>query len=142
METINRLQHLPQWDRMAIVIAWDDSDGWYDHVMAPVVNHSNTPLDYGCGDRTDGPGARCAYAPRIPLLVISPWAKENYVSGALSDQTSVLRLIEDNWLGGQRISELSFDRTAGSLLDLFDFSAPRLRRLILDPESGLPVAEP
>ena len=110
--------------------------------MAQVVNQSSTPLDYGCGDRTDGPGGRCAYGPRIPLLVISPWAKENYVSGALSDQTSVLRLIEDNWLGGQRISDLSFDRIAGSLLDMFDFDAPRIRRLILDPDTGLPVADP
>ena len=142
VETINRLQQLPQWDRMAIVIAWDDSDGWYDHVMAPVVNHSNTPLDYGCGDRTDGPGGRCAYGPRIPLLVISPWAKENYVSGALSDQTSILRLVEDNWLDGQRVSGLSFDRIAGSLLDMFDFSAPHRRRLILDPDTGLPVTGP
>lgn len=140
--TINQLQRLPEWERMAIVIAWDDSDGWYDHVMAPVVNHSSTPLDFGCGDRTDGPGARCAYGPRLPLIVISPWAKENEVAGALSDQTSILRLIEDNWLGGQRISALSFDRIAGSLLDLFDFRTPRMRQLFLDPDTGLPVADP
>lgn len=127
VDTINRLQQLPAWERMAIIIAWDDSDGWYDHVMAPVVNHSNTPLDFGCGDRTDGSGGRCAYGPRLPLLVISPWAKENYVSSVLSDQTSILRFIEDNWLGGQRVTEMSFDRIAGSLLDLFDFSALRIR---------------
>jgi phospholipase C len=140
VETLNRLQQLPQWPRMAIVIAWDDSDGWYDHVMAPVVNQSSTPLDVGCGDRTDGPGGRCAYGPRLPLVAISPWAKENYVAHSLTDQTSILRLIEDNWLGGLRVSDLSFDRIAGSLLDLFDFSGPRMRRLILDPETGLPAA--
>jgi phospholipase C len=142
VETINRLQQLPSWEQMAIIIAWDDSDGWYDHVMAPVVNHSNTALDVGCGDHTDGPGGRCAYGPRIPLIVISSWAKENYVASALSDQTSILRLIEDNWLDGQRVSETSFDRIAGSLLDLFDFSAPRMRRLLLDPDTGLPVTDP
>jgi phospholipase C len=70
--------------------------------------------------------------------VISPWAKENYVSHALTDQTSILRFIEDNWLRGERISPLSFDRIAGSLDDMFDFSRPHMRRLRLDPATGLP----
>lgn len=138
VETLNRLQQLPQWRSMAVIIAADDSDGWYDHVMPPVVNQSNTPLDFRCGSRTDGPGARCAYGPRLPLLVLSPYAKENYVSHALTDQTSVLRFIEDNWLGSQRISERSFDTIAGSLDDMFDYARPRMRRLLLDPETGLP----
>ena len=98
---------------MAVIIAADDSDGWYDHVMPPIVNQSNTPLDFLCGDKSDGPGARCGYGPRLPLLVISPYARENYVSHALTDQTSILRFIEDNWLGGERISDISFDRIAG-----------------------------
>ena len=123
---------------MAVIIAADDSDGWYDHVMPPIVNQSNTPLDVLCGSRTDGPGARCGYGPRLPLLVISPYAKENYVSHVLTDQTSILRFIEDNWLGGQRISAISFDRFAGSLDDMFDFTRPKMRRLLLDPVTGLP----
>ena len=139
VETLNRLQQLPEWKSMAVIIAADDSDGWYDHVMPPIVNQSNTPLDFRCGSRTDGPGARCGYGPRLPLLVISPYAKENYVSHALTDQTSILRFIEDNWLGGQRISTISFDNIAGSLADLFDFSRPLMRRLLLDPSTGLPA---
>lgn len=135
---LNFLQQLPEWRHMAVIIAWDDSDGWYDHVMPPIVNQSNTPLDFLCGSRTDGPGARCGYGPRLPLLVISPWAKENYVSHTLSDQTSILRFIQDNWLGGQRISAISFDNVAGSLDDLFDFTRPKMRRLRLDPATGLP----
>ena len=47
------------------------------------------------------------------------------MSHALTDQTSILRFIEDNWLSGERISEISFDRIAGSLDDMFDFSASR-----------------
>lgn len=147
VETINRLQSLPEWETMAVVIAWDDSDGWYDHVMPPIVNRSNTTLDRadptdagtgGCGGQTDGAGARCAYGPRIPILVVSPWAKWNYVSSRLSDQTSITRFIEDNWLGGTRISESSFDNIAGSIEDMFDFSsAPdSSRKLLLDPVSG------
>jgi phospholipase C len=135
---LNFLQRLPEWRHMAVIIAWDDSDGWYDHVMPPIVNQSSTPLDFLCGSRTDGPGARCGYGPRLPLLVISPWAKENYVSHTLTDQTSILRFIQDNWLGGQRISAISFDNIAGSLADLFDFTRRNMRRLRLDPATGQP----
>jgi phospholipase C len=142
VEALNRLQRLPEWRRMAVVIAWDDSDGWYDHVMPPVVNTSATPLDFQCGAESDEPGARCGYGPRLPFLVISPFAKENYVSGALIDQTSILRFIEDNWLDGERISDISFDNIAGPIEDLFDFSADkrRPRRLFLDPMTGEPMS--
>jgi phospholipase C len=68
--------------------------------------------------------------------VISPYAKENYVSHALTDQTSILHFIEDNWLNGERVSEMSFDRFAGSLDDMFQFSAPVMRRVLLDPATG------
>jgi phospholipase C len=138
VNTLNQLQQMPEWRSMAVIIAFDDSDGWYDHVMPPIVNQSNTPLDFLCGGRTDGPGARCGYGPRLPLLVISPYVRENYVSHTLTDQTSILRFIEDNWLGGERISEISFDRIAGALADMFDFSAPVMRQLILDTITGFP----
>src|SRR5499426_4525971 len=104
---------------MAVMINAEESDGRYDHVMPPIVNRSNTPLDFMCVDKSDGPGARCGYGPRLPLLVISPYAKKNYVSHVLTDQTSILRFIEDNWLGGQRLSAISFDNVAGSLADMF-----------------------
>ena len=136
VNTLNRLQQMPEWRSMAVIIAADDSDGWYDHVMPPIVNRSNTTLDFMCGDESDGPGARCGYGPRLPLLTISPYAKENYVSHVLTDQTSILRFIEDNWLNGERISETSFDRMAGSLDDMFDFATPVMRRILLDPASG------
>jgi phospholipase C len=139
VETLNDLQRLPEWRQMAVIIAWDDSDGWYDHVMPPIINTSATPLDFQCGAESTGPGARCGYGPRLPLLVISPFAKENYVSGMLADQTSILRFIEDNWLGGERISDISFDKLAGPLDDLFDFAEPKLHRLFLNPMSGQPM---
>jgi len=139
VETLNRLQRLPAWRHMAVIIAWDDSDGWYDHVMPPIVNTSATPLDFQCGAASNGPGARCGYGPRLPLLVVSPYAKENHVSGVLTDQTSILRFIEDNWRDGERISDTSFDNLAGSLEDLFDFAEPNPRRLFLEPMSGQPL---
>jgi phospholipase C len=68
----------------------------------------------------------------LPLLVVSPFAKANYVDGTLTDQTSILRFIEDNW-GVGRIGDQSLDEKAGTLLNMFDFAHPRFRRLFLDP---------
>ena len=39
VNTINRLQNLPEWNSMLIIVTWDDSDGWYDHVMPQIVSH-------------------------------------------------------------------------------------------------------
>ena len=141
--TLNRLQRLPEWRQMAVIIAWDDSDGWYDHVMPPIVNQSNTPLDFQCGEPNDGPGRplrlRAAAAAAGDLAV----TRRRTTSATCStDQTSILRFIEDNWLGGERISAISFDRFAGSLDDMFDFAEPKLQRLFLDPMSGRPMSGP
>ncbi len=142
--TINAIMQSPFWNSTAIIIAYDDSDGWYDHVMGPIVNQSSTP-----DDALSGPGAcggvnpvyqgRCGYGPRQPLLVISPWVKVNYVDHSVTDQSSILRFIEDNWNLG-RIGDNSTDAIAGSLLPMFDFTGgPRAPRLILDPSTGIPL---
>jgi phospholipase C len=144
VQTINQLQQCPYWKDMAILITYDDSDGWYDHVMPPVVSHSNDPQNDAllgptglCG--TPAPGAyldRCGYGERLPFLAISPFAKHNFVDHATNDLTSILRFIEDNWSLG-RIGDQSFDAIAGSILGLFDFDQRRDdRRLILDENTG------
>jgi phospholipase C len=149
VDTINMLQGTPFWSQMAIFITYDDSDGWYDHVMPPIVNQSNDAANdvvagstLLCG-KPQSAGAyldRCGYGTRLPLVVISPYAKQNYVDHALTDTTSVTRFIEDNWnlgrLGGQ-----SFDALAGSLNGLFDFTdTPRAgRELILNDATGAVV---
>lgn len=146
VETINRLQRLPEWRRMAVIIDYDDSDGWYDHVMPPIVNQSNMIADALTGPGSCGRAAsgayqgRCGYGPRLPLMVISPYAKRNYVDSTLTDQSSIIRFIEDNW-GLGRIGNQSFDIKAGSLLNMFDFrKAPRNDHLYLDPATGQIVA--
>src|SRR5262249_31141096 len=114
VNTINRLMRRPEWRHMAIVIAWDDSDGWYDHVMRAVLSPSNDATfdaltDPGrCGTAPAGayPG-RCGYGPRLPLLVISPYAQRNFVDHGVTDQSSILKFIEDNWQLG-RIGDDSF----------------------------------
>ena len=141
VETINHLMSLPTWSTTAIIISYDDSDGWYDHVTGPIVNRSNTPLDVNCGASSDGAPARCGYGPRLPYLFISPYARANYVDHSLLDQTSTLRFIEDNWLNFQRLSSESFDNKAGSIIPMLDFSPRHIkdqRKLLLNPSTGRP----
>lgn len=134
VDTINFLQHRPEWSSTAVVIAYDDSDGWYDHQMGPIVSQSESAADGltapgACGSAANAlngaAGApvqgRCGYGPRLPLVVVSPWAKENFVDHTLTDQTSIIRFVEDNWLNSERIGEGSFDTIANSIQGMFDF---------------------
>jgi phospholipase C len=144
---INRLERLPEWSRTAVFLAWDDSGGWYDHVMSPIINQSQTARDALtgpglCGSNTakvaGGYQARCGYGTRLPFLVISPWAKQNYVDHNVTDQTSIIHFIEDNWDTG-RIGDYSFDALSGSLRGFFDSDDEHrnARRLFLNPSTGL-----
>ena len=148
VNTINAIQGSLYWKDTAIIIAYDDSDGWYDHAMDIVVNQSDVSDDNLTGPGTCGvtaaggtPG-RCGYGPRLPLMVISPYAKKNYIDSRVTDQSSILRFIEDNW-GLGRIGEGSLDQRAGTLNGFFDFNvtAPN-PRLILDPSTGFPLGRP
>ena len=168
VRVINALQKSPEWSETAVVILYDDSDGWYDHQMPPIVNPSfnpavdtlngagvcntsngfqqdeplsTTPLNGNAGTPVWG---RCGYGTRMPLLVVSPFAKRNHVDHTLTDQTSVLRFIEDNWLHGERIQHGgSFDAIAGPLDNMFDFDdrgerGPR--KVVLDETTGAVVS--
>ena len=154
VNTINLLESLPTWSSTAVIIAYDDSDGWYDHQMAPIVNTSTGPADALNGPGVCGTAAtslpgynptanphalgRCGYGMRQPLLVISPWARQNFVDHTLTDQTSIIHFIEDNWLGGQRIGGGSFDAISGSIDNMFDFKKIRTNgTLFLNPSTGL-----
>ncbi len=161
VNVINALQKSADWDSTAVFILYDDSDGWYDHQLSPILNQSTSPADALTGPGTCGDGStalpgitingvanphaqgRCGFGPRQPLIVVSPWAKENFVDHSISDQTSTLRFIEDTFLGGARISQGSFDEFSNSLSQMFDFDNKRDgddRFLILDPSTGTPVA--
>jgi phospholipase C len=155
VKVINFLQDRPEWKNTVIIIAYDDSDGWYDHAKSATVNGSATVQDAldspghcgsseaalpGVNPATSHAQGRCGFGPRLPLLVISPWSKPNYVDHTVTDQTSILRLIEDLYLGGQRIGGGSFDANAGSLFGMFDFTKAlpkNLKKLVLDPDTGL-----
>jgi phospholipase C len=149
VNVINFLQQQKDWANTAVIIAYDDSDGWYDHQMSPIVNQSATAMDAltapgqcGTGEgalsgpTTKAAQGRCGYGPRLPLLVISPFAKQNYVDHTVTDQSSILRFIEDNWLDNQRITG-SFDTLAGRLNSMFDFRNADTTPYVLDPSTGL-----
>jgi phospholipase C len=169
VNVINFLQEQSgDWDHTAVIIAYDDSDGWYDHQMGPIVNQSTSAADNvlaagSCGNGmtampgppvTTGTGSaattvtsahaqgRCGYGPRLPLMVISPWAKANFVDHTTTDQTSIIRFVEDNWLNGQRIGNGSFDTIANSIVNMLDFSKEQAKgKLILDPTAGTIVTD-
>jgi phospholipase C len=146
VDTINHLQKLPSWKDTAVIISYDDSDGWYDHAMAPIVNHSNDPANdvqnYVGKPDLGSYQDRAGFGPRLPLVVISPYAKSNYVDHTFTDQTSILKFIEDNWKLG-RIGDSSFDAQAGTLLNMFDFRKESSNhKLFLDPITGLEVKTP
>ena len=151
---IDFLERQPGWKHTAVIITWDDSDGWYDHVFQKPTNASfdaqadqldgaghcgtGTPMAGLAGKPVNG---RCGPGTRIPFLVISPWAKPNFVAHKPISQASVVRFIEDNWLGGKRLGGGSFDATTGSIMDMFDFrSGGKLAPLMLDPATGVPLA--
>ena len=148
VNTINRLQMLPQWNSTAVIIAYDDSGGWYDHVMPPIISQSNDPVNDAllgskllCGHPSEKSYQdRCGYGSRLPLLVISPYSKINYIDHSITDQASILRFIEDNWNLG-RIGNQSFDSIAGSLNNMFNFdtkgqNTTEVKKLILNPNTG------
>jgi phospholipase C len=147
VNTVNQIEKSTYWSSTAIVITYDDSDGWYDHVAPRLLNGSdNSAIDTAMCEQTAvtvGSGsARCGYSQRLPMVVVSPYTRENVVSNDKTDTTSVVKFIEDNWLRGERIPG-SFDATSGSLDapgGLLDFHTwPHFNTVILDPATGAVV---
>jgi phospholipase C len=162
---INALMRTPDWAHTAVVINYDDSDGWYDHVDSGVINPSLSPADNRTNTTLSGPtsgqcGAspqvtaplggqqgRCGFGPRLPMMVISPFTRRNHVDHHLSDEASIINLVEYNWrlpaIDGSADQVLAVrDRSTGlpfDLAGLFDFNGPRNQRLILDPGTGQPA---
>jgi phospholipase C len=147
---VTTLEQTPAWRDTAVVVMYDDSDGSYDHVLPPLVNTSQTAADALTGEGRCGTGppalggfqGRCGHGPRLPFLVISPWSRVNFVDHTMTDQTSVIHFVEDNWRLG-RIGGGSFDTLSGPITGMFDFTRPRpAPTVFLDPESGEPVTSP
>ncbi|PJJ65567.1 phospholipase C [Compostimonas suwonensis] len=139
---INAIQSSDIWPSTAIVIAYDDSDGWYDHVAPTILNGSDDPAVQTAGDQplcsdvtaiAGGYADRCGPGPRIPMMLISPFTTPNTISHDPVEQTSVLKFIEDNWQTG-RVGDASFDERAGAIDGMFDFDDPQQRAVLLNQD--------
>ncbi len=163
--TVNEIMNTPDWRHTAIIINYDDSDGWYDHADSGVLNPSLSPADNltnttlsgptseQCGPKPQaslplgGEQGRCGLGPRLPMLVISPFAKRNYVDHNLSNQASTINFVEYNWhlpgiAGSFDQAEEKTDKAEHIPFDLagmFAFEGGSNPRLPLNPLTGEPV---
>ncbi len=120
---IQELMRSSVWDSSAFLLAYDDWGGWYDHVLPPQVDQ------YG-------------YGPRVPAILVSPYAKKGYIDSTVLDFTSTLKFIEQNW-GVASLAQR--DANANNFLSAFDFSqAPRSPVFISSTtsDSSLPRKDP
>ncbi|WP_165942857.1 alkaline phosphatase family protein [Marinomonas flavescens] len=104
-QLISRIKQSTVWPSTAVMLVWNNSDGWYDHVTPPKATKDMAGTGYG---------------PRLPFLIVSKWAKHNVVDHQQLDQSSVLRFIENNWNLGF-LGKQTPDRYANSLDNMFDF---------------------
>ncbi len=123
-QVVTSLTHSRLWHKTALFITWDEHGGYYDHVappkaiapdnIAPITDPSalsnpTVPL---------APGGYSRYGFRVPLIVVSPWARANYVSTVVQDHTSILAFIERKW----NLPALTYrDANAHPLTDYFNF---------------------
>ena len=124
VKTINKIMSSKYWNDTAIVITYDESGGYWDHVAPPQV--------------TPGPDGLQGEGPRIPAIVISPYAKENYVSHVQYDTTSILKFIEWNY-GLQALNNR--DANASNMLDMFNFDHPNFTPYIYSMSNDTPVSQ-
>ncbi len=142
VKEINAIEQSSSWPSTAIVINYDDSDGWYDHVAPTILNGSKDAAnDAAICSTAPAPAAggyadRCGPSQRLPFLVISPFSRQNHIDHTAIEQTSITRFIEDNWQTG-RIGDASFDARAGSLDGFFDFAHPQQRAVVLGNDGAV-----
>src|SRR5579859_753483 len=113
VNTMNTLMQGPAWDSTAVFIAWDDFGGFYDHAAPPVLDQ------LGLG-------------PRVPLLIISPYAKPGYISHTVYEHSSILKFVETRY---QFRPLTSRDSMASDMQDSFDFNQTPQPPLILQPRN-------
>jgi phospholipase C len=117
---INHLMSSPLWSTTAILFTMDDFGGWYDHVTPP--------RQYGCD-----PAHPYGMGFRLPLIVISPYAKPGFIFHEVSEQASIPRFIETVF-GAPALSTLdpaAQDGQANDLMNAFDFTQTPLPPLQL-----------
>ncbi len=116
---VDSVMHSPLWPSTAMFLSYDEQGGFYDHVVPPsACPPDDIPPQIGSAGV---PGAFDQYGLRVPLFVISPYARRGYVSHQVTDHTSILRFIEARWA----LPALTHrDANAVPPFDMFDFDHP------------------
>jgi phospholipase C len=123
VKTINQIMNSPYWKDTAIIITYDEGGGFYDHIAPPA---AVTTADGLVGN-----------GPRVPTIIISPYAKQNYVSHVQYDHTSILKFIETNY----NLPALNKrDAAANNLTDMFDFKNPNFTPYIYQDDNSKSVS--
>jgi phospholipase C len=117
---VNALMQSRYWGDSVIFLTWDDYGGFYDHVPPPEIDA------YGLG-------------PRVPMLVISPYARPNYVAHYVYEFCSVLKFIEERW-GLHHLT--ARDHWANDMRECFDFAQPPNPPLTIAISPNLPRSQP
>lgn len=101
VDLVQQIQNSSAWPGAAIIVVWDSSGGWYDHVPPPSVDSQG-------------------FGPRVPLLMISPFGKRNYISHVQMDDVSILKFIQWNW-GLPSLNPRNDSAASGNIRDMFAF---------------------
>lgn len=104
-QQVNAIMNSQYWDSTAIFVTWDDFGGFYDHVPPPALSD----------------GGNLTLGPRVPLIVISPYAKQGYISHALGEFSSFVKFAEWNW-NLPNLGQRDALPDISNLTDFFDFS--------------------
>ena len=127
VDHINLIMNSEYWKDTAILFTMDDFGGWYDHVPPP--------RQYGCDK-----GKPYGLGFRLPLIVISPYAKPGYVFKEVSEHASIPRFIEKVFGSTKALSDLdpaAQDGQANDLMNAFDFTQKPLPPLVLKTRTCL-----
>ncbi len=133
-QVVRALMGARTWRHTALFITWDEHGGYYDHVPPPrAIKPDSIPPRVKSGD---APGGYDRYGFRVPLLVVSPWARPGYVSSVVQDHTSITAFIERKW----NLPAMTYrDANAQPMTDYFDFRRAAFRsppRLAAAPQLG------
>jgi phospholipase C len=113
------LMRAPTWKHTALFITYDEHGGYYDHVPPPAAIPPDSIPPALTSD--DAPGAFDRYGFRVPMIVVSPWARARYVSRSVEDHTSITAFIERKW----NLPAMTFrDANASPMTNYFDFRRP------------------
>ena len=134
-DVVHALMKSPKWAHTALFITWDEHGGFYDHVAPPpACAPDGLPMQFEPNDTTGGKFDRLGV--RVPFILVSPYAKPGYVGHAVYDHTSIARFIQTKF----KLPALTArDANADPLMDLFDFSSPKL---LTPPNLAEPTIDP